>query len=110
MALYSDIIAEARVLLQDTSAPYRNSDIDLLVGANDAVKTIRKVRPDIFYGTYKTSIADAALSSAFPLGDEYKMAVRNYIVAQGDLRDAEDASTGRAALFMGLFEKSVSVL
>lgn len=110
MALYSDIIAQARVLLQDSVSPYRYSDAELLVGANDAVKTIRKVRPDIFYGKYKVAISDAALTDTFPIGEEYKMAVRDFVVAHGQLRDSEDASSSKAALFMELFAKGMTAL
>jgi len=110
MSLYSDIIAEARVLLQDLTVPYRYSDAELLVGANDVIKIIRKVRPDIFFGKYGTVIADAALTDTFPIGAEYKSAVREYVIGYAELRDSEDASNSRAALFMGLADKMITSL
>jgi hypothetical protein len=110
MALFSDIISQARVLLQDSVLPYRYTDDELMVGANDAVKIVRKLRPDIFYGTYKTAIADKTLSDLFPIGEEYKMAVRDYVVAHAQLRDTEDAANSRAAMFMELFKQGVMAL
>lgn len=110
MALFSDIISQARVLLQDSVAPYRYTDAELLVGANDCIKMIRKLRPDVFYGTFKTAIADYALTDTFPIGEEYKVAVRDYVVAHGQLRDSEDVSTSRAASFMAMFEKGLVTL
>lgn len=110
MALISDIIGKARVLLQDQTAPYRYSDAELLEGANDALKMFRKMRPDSFYGKYKAAITSYALTDTFPIGAEYEQAVRNYVVAHGQLRDSEDASNSKAALFMGLFEKGLIAL
>lgn len=107
MATYANVIAEARVLLQDLVLPYRYSDSELLVGANDAVKTIRKLRPDTFIGQFSTPLVDAVLTDTFPLGDEYKMVVRNYVVAHGNLRDSEDSSGGKAAVFMTLFKEGL---
>lgn len=44
----SEIIAEARVLIQDTSAPYRYSDTDMLSFVNKALRRISVLRPDLF--------------------------------------------------------------
>ena len=110
MATMADVISEARVLLQDSTAPYRYSDPELLIGANDALKIVRKLRPDLFFGKYKTAISDLALTDVFPIGAEYKVAIRDYVVAHGQLRDSEDVSNSRAAVFMGMFEKSVAGL
>jgi hypothetical protein len=110
MATYADIIAEARVLLQDTVSPYRYSDAELLVGANDAVKIIRKVRPDIFLGQFSTAIADAILSTTFPIGLEYKKTVRDFVVAHGQLRDSEDVIATKAAMFIQMFKESLTAL
>ena len=108
MALISDIISKARVLLQDQAAPYRYSDSELLEGANDALKMFRKMRPDSFYGKYKDDIISYAASDTFPIGAEYEQSVRNYIVAHGQLRDSEDAENSKAAVFMGLFERGLT--
>ena len=110
MATYADIIAQARSQLQDLVVPYRYTDLELLVGANDAVKTIRKLRPDTFIGRFNTPLTDAVLLDVFPLGDEYKMVVRDYVVAHGNLRDSEDASTGKAAAFMTMFKEGMMAL
>ena len=110
MATYADIILQARPQLQDLAVPYRYSDIELLVGANDAVKIVRKLRPDTFIGKFNTPIADALLTDTFPLGDEYKKVIRDYVVAHGNLRDSEDAATGKAAVFMAMFKEGMMAL
>ena len=44
----SEIIAEARTLIQDTSTPYRYSDTDMLSFVNKALRRISLLRPDLF--------------------------------------------------------------
>lgn len=109
MSTFADIIGEARTLLQDKVTPYRYSDSDLLVGANDSIKMIRKVRPDLFFGKYKVGISDYLITDSFPIGDEYKMAVRDYIVAHSQLTESEDAAGERAKAFITLFERGVGL-
>lgn len=52
----TDVILEARRLLQDTLAPYRYSDSDLLGYVNQTIKRMSLIRPDLF-----TTVADVAL-------------------------------------------------
>lgn len=107
MALFSDIVSQARVLIQDTSSA-RYSDAELMVSANDAMKLIRRVRPDAFFGSYKTVIADYVLSDTFPIGLEYIQAVRDFIVAYANMRESEDAGTTQD--FMGKFASGLKTL
>jgi hypothetical protein len=109
MTTYANIIAEARVLLQDVGS-VRYSDAELLVGANDAVKMIRKARPDVFFGQYNVAIADAVLGGTFPIGDEYKKVVRDYVIAHGQLRDSEETVAARAAAFITMFKEGLTAL
>lgn len=44
----SEIIAEARTLIQDTSPPYRYSDTEMLTFVNKALRRISTLRPDLF--------------------------------------------------------------
>lgn len=110
MATYADIIQQSRVLLQDLVVPYRYTNEELLVGANDAVMFIRKNRPDTFYGKFNTAITVAQLTDTVPLSPEYHMVIRNYVVAHAQLRDAEDSSSSKAATFLALFEKGIVLL
>lgn len=107
MALFSDIVSQARVLLQDTSST-RYSDAELMVSANDAMKLLRRVRPDAFFGSYKTAIADYAITDTFPVGLEFVQAVRDFIVAYANMRESEDAGTAQD--FMGKFASGLQTL
>lgn len=95
-------IAEARVLLQDISAPYRYPDADLLVGLNAALMEARRLRPDLFLTTsgVAPNYTSAADTTDLGIDQQYRMTIVYYIVANAHLRDEEDASDARAtALF-----------
>ena len=64
--ILGDIIAEARIMLQDTNATlYRYSDADMLKFANQTLKRIAVLRPDLFaYVGTVTCTAGAVLQSA----------------------------------------------
>lgn len=107
MTTFSDIISQARVLLQDTTS-VRYSNSELMVSANDALKLIRRVRPDAFFGSYKTPIADYVISDTFPIGLEFVQAVRDFIIAYANMRESEDAGTTQD--FMGKFASGLQTL
>ena len=44
----ADVIVEVRKLIQDTLAPYRYSDTDLLGYVNQVLKRVALFRPDLF--------------------------------------------------------------
>ena len=94
MTTFADIIGQARELLQDTTA-VRYSDASLMVYANDAVQLIRKVRPDVFLGQYKTAISLYQTADTFPIGIEFVQAVRDFVVAYANMRESEDAGTSQ---------------
>lgn len=107
MALFSDIISQARVLLQDTTST-RYSDAELMVSANDAMKLIRRIRPDAFFGKYKTAITDYVITDTFPVGLEFVQSVRDFVVAYANMRESEDAGTTQD--FMGKFASGLKTL
>lgn len=107
MTTFADIISQARVLLQDTDA-VRYSDAELMVSANDVMKMIRRIRPDAYFGSYKTAITEYAKTDTFPIGTEYVQAVRDFIVAYANMRESEDAGTTQD--FMGKFASGLRTL
>lgn len=107
MTTFSDIISQARVLLQDV-AKVRYSDAELLVSANDAMKLLRRVRPDSFFGKYTTAITEYAIDDEFPVGTEYVQSIRDFIVSYANMRESEDAGTTQD--FMGKFASGLKTL
>lgn len=107
MATFADILSQARVFLQDTGS-VRYSDSELMVCANDAMKAIRRVRPDAFLGQFKTAIQDYATTDTFPIGLEFVQAVRDFVVAYAQMRETED--TQAVQDFMGKFTSGLKAL
>lgn len=107
MTTFATIVSQARVLLQDTGS-VRYSDADLMVYANDAVKMIRRVRPDAFFGQFKTVLTDYATTDTCPVGIEFDQAIRDYVVAYANMRESEDAGTTQD--FMGKFAAGLKAL
>lgn len=107
MTTFAVILGQARVLLQDTGA-VRYTDAELLVYANDAIKMIRRIRPDTFYGLYKTALAEYGLADESPVGIEFDQAIRDYVVAYANMRESEDAGTTQD--FMGKYAAGLKTL
>ena len=107
MTTFADIISQARVLLQDTSS-VRYSDAELMVSANDAMKLIRRVRPDTFFGNYKIAVTDYVISDTFPIRIDYVQTVRDFVVGYANMRESEDAGTTQA--FMDKFASGLKLL
>jgi hypothetical protein len=100
------IVDRARIPLNDADKD-RYSDDDLLAFANEAVKVLRRERPDLFFGQYEALPADKALGDALPLDDEYAESVASYVTARAETVDDEHVNTGRARLFFELFNRGV---
>lgn len=109
MATIGALINEARVILQDEAdLPYRYSDAELLTNYNLAMKSAKRLRPDLWLGSYGTPYADATSTVAtFPLPPEYEGTITNYVVARSEFRDDEFAIDNRAATFMAVFEQQL---
>lgn len=110
MTTFADIILEARSLLQDEGTIRRYSDSELMRGANEAMRIIRKSRPDLFIGSFTAVISDYADSDTLPIGNEYINAVKSYIIAYAEMRESEDAGLAKSAMFIKKFSDEVMSL
>lgn len=110
MATFRNVIGEARKTLNDTVTPYRYPDDDLMIGVNDAMRVIRKTRPDLFIGSLATPFAEYAADDSFPIGLEYITPLRSYIIAYAEMRESEDALQTRSAAFFSKFERELQTL
>jgi hypothetical protein len=110
MSSFATILGHARDHLQDKTVPYRYSDPELMVGANDAVRIIRKVRPDLFLGGYKIPLRVYTTTDEAPVALEYEMLIRDYVVGHVQLRETEDAEKMQAGMFLNKFEKALMAL
>lgn len=99
-------VDRARVLLQDTIAPYRYPDSDLVSALGLAVLEARRLRPDVLQSYLRTTLPDfdtAHMSAAVPIDPQYRIAFLYYIVGHAQLRDDENNQDSRAAVFMNKF-------
>ena len=105
----ADYVKEARTLLQDSVAPYRYSDPELIAELNLAIFEARRVRPDLFlsYRGKNPYPTFTALTDAVPFEDVYRVALTYYMVGKATLRDEEDTDDKRG---LGMVQKFTAQL
>lgn len=109
MTTLANIITTARTLLNDNGTTKRYSDADLLAYANEAIRQVRLIRPDLFFGGYTTSLSTLSSSDNSPIDVMYDAAIADYIVGRSESRDDDYATNGRAAAFLTSFRASFGV-
>lgn len=103
MSTLQSIINDARVLLND-SEKNRYADSLLLTYANEALGEAKRIRPDLFIGTFKTALTGFVLADNSPLPLEYEAYIKDYVVARANSQDDEYSIDGRASAFMQRFK------
>lgn len=106
---FQNVVDSARVVLQD-SEKVRYADSELLEYAIDGVLESRKIRPDFFFGGYKTVTSTYALADDVPLPIMYALYLKDYIVFRAEVRDDEYSSEGRAAVLFNRFKSGLLAL
>lgn len=109
MSTFQTIIDDARVLLQDAEKT-RYSDSLLLKYANEAIAYSKRIRPDLFLGTYKTTLGTYALTDSTPLPPEYEFCLKDYVVGRANAIDDEYSLDGRAGAFNQNFKTVLMTL
>ncbi len=108
-----DILTESRFLLQDSVEPYRNGDASLLRIVNSAMYELKRVRPDVWLGSYNTALptfsdTPADLEKEIPFDQLVFQPFIFYIVGFVELQDDEFAVDGRAAAMLRMFTGSLT--
>ena len=106
MSTLQTIIDEARVLLNDDDK-VRYSDARLLSYANQALAEARRVRPDLFLGSFGSGASTYVLTDTSPLPLEYEPYLQDYIVGRSNSRDDEYTLDGRATAFIVRFKSGL---
>ena len=111
MSTITEIVEQARDLLQDTVEPYRYSDLRIVRSINGGLRESFRLRPDLFLGvSYVLPIiveADIAAETTFPLEDQFFMPIVEYIVGIIELSDDEFAVDNRAITLLSAFRQSL---
>lgn len=99
----SDYVTASRVLLQDTVAPYRYPDADLVLALSMGILDARRLRPDLFINVTTLPFFTANDGTLVAIDQQYRNAFVYYMTGMAQLRDDEDTQDARAAAFMGKF-------
>ena len=98
----SDYVEDARTLLLDRIAPYRYSDVSLLVALNLSLLEARRQRPDLFvykYGNYVPSYS-AVDGQKVNIEPQFRKGIVYGLAAHALARDQEDVQDQRSNMFM----------
>lgn len=114
----ADYLAESRILLQDTVAPYRYSDDSIVTGLNMAFYEVSRLRPDLIQDQAylvrmqptQTSLDRPFKTYSATLSTEkvlmptmYRVSLIYYMAGNAQLRDTDDTQDKRAAMFLAKF-------
>lgn len=105
----ADYISDVRTLLQDTIAPYRYSDAELIVALNVTLLNARKLRPDLFLNdgttTYLTDVPQftAVNTDTVAMEGPFRLPLVFGICGHALARDQEDVQDARATGFLEMF-------
>lgn len=92
------VIDRAREILQDV-AGVRYPTAQLVAFLNEGIVAARRVRPDLFIGTYTDPIpqvTEATLGDVLPTPPTIFVGLAQYVAGRAELRDDEFAVDGRA--------------
>ncbi len=101
----ADYITDVRTLLQDTIAPYRYTDAELLVALNVTLLEVRRIRADLFVFQHHTRVPSftAVNTETVHMEHPFRLALVYGTCAHGLARDQEDVQDARSASFMRVF-------
>lgn len=91
----AEIIVEARKLLQDTRAPLRYSDADLLGYVNQTVKRMLGMRPDLFNKMTTVALTANDVMQELP-ADAHRLVDIYYVVGRNSVTEVERPMFQRA--------------
>lgn len=112
----SDLLDRVRQVLQDQDQGrgFRYPTSDLVGYLNDAVSEAKRLRPDMFVGTFQTSRTFVPTDPStdfttvdFPLPETCFSACVGYVAGWAEIRDDEFAVDGRAMTFITAFTQKL---
>ena len=98
-----DYITSARRVLQDTVAPFRYADADMIEALNLAMLEARRHRPDLFLDSFDALPFFTAVADVVDMEPMYRGAFVYYLIGRMELRDDEASSDTRAGQFLNKF-------
>jgi hypothetical protein len=107
-----DYVEDARTLLLDRIAPYRYSDVSLLVALNLALLEGRRLRPDLFVYRHGNAVPSfsAVDGQKVHIEPQFRKAFVYGLASHALARDQEDVQDQRANLFQGVMNNILTGL
>ena len=105
-----DYFNEARILLQDTVAPYRYDDPSLLSSINLTLLETRRMRPDLFvYNEYNGQAQSFIVNdnTYVDIPPAFRLALLHGLCGHALERDQEDVQDRRSTVFLGMFTEGM---
>jgi hypothetical protein len=109
-----DYIDDARVLLQDTIAPYRYADASLVTAMNVTLLEARRLRADLFIyhkwpsNQHGVQSFQAKDGTKLQMEEPFRLAILHGFIAHALMRDQEDIQDQRSAMYMGVFNQMLT--
>lgn len=115
-----DAVSEARLVVNDALAPYRNQDATVIAYLNSALRAVYAIRPDAFIGNFTTGVisttqlptydvTDLGTSTAFPLDDRHFFnPVVAYMAGRIELGDDEFTESARSSQLLAAFVQQLT--
>ncbi len=101
------IIDAARILLQDTVAPFRYPEADFIMALNDSMLEARRLRADLFLDNTIPFFANAG--DTFSIEAMYRTAFTYYVAGKIQLVDDEVSQDQRATVFLNKFVSQLAI-
>lgn len=104
----TDYVNECRVLLLDSTAPFRYSDVTLVTSMNVTLLEARRLRADIFIynklvnGQQVPSFT-AVDGTKLVMEEQFRLAILHGMMGHALQRDQEDIQDERAGAYMKIF-------
>ena len=105
-----ELLNDARSHLNDRTEPLRYTDADLVVYYNDALRDLKRLRPDAFFSMYGEELPTYTVDDFLEdiIVDEiFHPAMSYYIVGNAELLDDEFVTDGRVAGLLKQFQMKV---
>lgn len=103
---FNQVVSDARVDLNDAAAT-RYTSADLLRFANDGIREVKKVRPDLFFNSYGTALTTYVGTDNVPFDELYVPFLKDYLIFRAGMREDEENSAARSAAFFGRFKNGL---
>lgn len=106
MAVTMQNVADgARLDLNDADKA-RYPDADLNSFANDGLRIMYQMRPDLFIGNFNYDFSvDLSIGAMLPISPIYKPVLQDYVVFRAMKRDDEHVNDGHAAAGLSWFKE-----